>query len=284
MTRDRSFPNPQIDLSIVVSSYGRFDEARALVGSIEDEFGSMSYEIIFVTSDPLDSEKNRWLSQQPNLVLLAIGDRRPGRKREKSLYYYENLGCNAARGDWILCINDDMRVIPGTRSAFREKSNSEFAALAVPAHIGSESLGLRVPEMGRLRRSGESQPILLLDFAFMKKSAFLALGGYDEGLDWYGKGLDVSIRMLLNDMKVGVLENAGLVHTLAQEGRTPPHPSIDFRYLNKKWRQPKFGSDVKIELFNPPRPLMPRWLAQVVWPTYRRLKEQVSSIFAGTSK
>ena len=284
MTINGSIPTPPLDLSIVVSSFGRIDESKALVESIDDEFGSISYELIFVTSDPIDSEKNSWLSRQRNVVLLAIGDRRPGEKRQKSLYYYENLGCNAARGNWILCINDDMRVLPGTRAAFIEQSNSDFAALAVPAHIGSQSLGLRVPLMGRLRISGVSLPLLLLDFAFMKKAAFLDLGGYDEGLDWYGKGIDISIRLLLNSMKVGVLEKAGLGHTLAQEGRTPPHPSTDFRYLNKKWNHLRSGNEWSLELFNPPRPWMPRWLAQGIWPSYQRIKVQVSSVIAGTSK
>lgn len=284
MTPTENLPTPPLDLSIVVSSFGRFDESRALVESIEDEFSSLNYELIFVTSDPLDSEKNSWLSEQQNVVLLAIGDRTPGEKRQKSLYYYENLGCHAARGHWILCINDDMRVLPGTRAAFIEQSNSDFAALAVPAHIGSKSLGLRVPTMGRLRSSGVNLPVLLLDFAFLRREAFLDLGGYDEGLDWYGKGIDISIRLLLKSMKVGVVENAGLHHTLAQEGRTPPHPSTDFRYLNKKWRHLRNGNPWSLELFNPPRPWMPRWIAESLWPRYQRFKVRISSLFSETSK
>lgn len=267
-----------MDLSIVVSSYGRFEYIRNLVKACASNFQNIDYEIVAVTSDPVDSEKNIWLSKQPRVKLVAVGDRLPGRKRQKSLYFYENLGLEAAKGDWILINNDDTTVSEDLAPAFLEQRTSA-EILVIPTEIDDPALGRRAPIIGRLVAGKNSTPLYLLDFAFFHKSVFEKIGHADEGLDWYGRGLDMAIRVALHapEIRVKPLQGGHLIHHLANENRTPPHYAVDFGYLDRKWKREFKGyPHLKLEIFEWGKGLrLPKFYLLYIWPILRRVKVRV---------
>jgi hypothetical protein len=64
------------------------------------------------------------------------------------------------------------------------------------------------------------------------------MGFLDEKLDWYGKGLDLGIRVnQFTDVRVGHFEKGEVRHFISEELRNPPKPTKDFKYLNAKWNQ-----------------------------------------------
>lgn len=223
-------------VSFIVCTYARDTHFKKLIGSIRDEFQGIDYEIVAVMSDPADSEKAIWAGAQHDVRAIVLADRpTASRTRTRSLYYYENIGLRASRGDWILITNDDTTVDKGTASSFME--SKEFAdVIVVPAHIDDPKLGKRAPVLGSVIGPDIEQDVYLLDFAFIRSSVYRAIGPMDEKLDWYGAGLDRGISCaLLNGCRQVVLKNGGLSHDLAYENRNPPHASFDFEYLRKKW-------------------------------------------------
>ncbi len=265
-----------MDLSIIVTSYKRFDSCRALVGSIRREFSNITYEIVFVTSDPESSEKIQWLRGQRDVVLISNGDRSEGKKRNRSLYFYENQGLSRALGTWISIINDDCEFLPGTADSFSRQS-MEADVLIMPSHLDRIEDGLRAPTLGYVRREEIKTPIYLTDFAIFRKSVLTAIGPADESFDWYGRGPDMGVRIALEGIySVEVLDEGGLAHHILEEGRNPPHPGNDIEHLYRKWDGYNKSQTSTAEIVWSERPRYRNssqaW-RQVVWPFFQRIKK-----------
>jgi len=267
-------------LSVVVCTYGRFPGLVRLVESIRKEFSRISFEIVVVASDQVDSEKCMWAESQSDIRLVCVGDRYPGEKRTKSLYFYENIGIQEARGDWVFITNDDSEFEPGSQDGFLEQEQV-FDVLVLPAELDDPRLGKRAPVIGYLELNGSKKDLLLLDFAFIKRDILHRIGPSDESLDWYGAGADRAVQVaLLPDAAVGVLAQGGLTHHLEQENRTPPHSFIDFTYLSEKWKlyedtHPE--AKVVLEGLTPERKL-PLFYHKKIWPMLASLRSKISHL------
>ena len=267
-------------ISFVVCTYDRDVSYRRLVESIRREFSSVSYEIVTVASDKMESAKCQWASQQMDVKLICVGDRLPDQKRQKSLYYYENLALSECSGDWIFITNDDTEFMPGSGPCFLEQSTM-FDVLVIRAELDDPVLGKRAPVIGKLIKDGVIKELLLLDFAFIKSPVMRAIGGSDENLDWYGGGLDRSILVALQDhVKVGVMPDGGLTHHLELESRTPPHSLPDFKYLKNKWDAYQVRNpNVRISVYgNPKRNLLPMWYYENLWPFLFKVKKAIAKL------
>ena len=267
-------------ISFIVCTYGRDAPYRRLVESIRREFSSLSYEIVTVASDKMESAKCQWASQQMDVKLICVGDRQPGQKRQRSLYYYENLALKECSGDWVFITNDDTEFMPGSEACFIDQS-SQFDVLVIRAELDNPLLGKRAPVIGDLTKDGVTKELLLLDFAFIKSPVMREIGGSDENLDWYGGGADRSILVALQDhVKVGVMPEGGLTHHLELESRTPPHSLPDFKYLKNKWdayqvRHP----NVRIGLHgSPKRNLLPMWYYEKLWPFLFKIRKAIAKL------
>lgn len=270
-----------MDLSIVVSSYGRFEHVKTLVETCRVSLKAISYEIVAVTSDPVLSPKNKWLALQPNVKLIAVGDRASGAPRQKSLYHYENLGLKAAQGNWILINNDDTTISEDLEVAFL-KNRDSADILVIPTEIDDKSLGKRAPIVGTVKKGETSTPVYLLDFAFFKREVFDRIGFADENLDWFGRGLDMSLACVFfaPDLRIKPLASGSLTHNLSEENRKPPHYAIDFRYLDEKWNAIAQTKGYVIELFDWGRGLrLPGFYLKVIWPALRDLRDVSRTLF-----
>ena len=225
-------------LSIVIPTYGRYYYLQKLVQSIRESCAGITYEIIVVASDPLNSEKIAWVRDQEDLYLIALHDRTEKSRRAHSLYYYENIGIMAAKGEFIFVANDDMSMNKDLILEFSE-IESDLDVIIIPTHLGDRKLGIRTAIIGKLTdMDGNSRDINLMDFTFIRRSVFKQIGYLDENLDWYGKGLDLSLSIeLLTQSNIGFIKRAWIDHFIAEESRTRIKGKRDFKYLKKKWAE-----------------------------------------------
>ena len=264
-------------ISFVVCTFMRLDPLKRLIRSIRSEFSDIRYEVVVVASDSLESEKCIWASRQEDVLLLPIGDRQEGQKRQKSLYYYENLGLQSSSGEWILVTNDDTEFEAGSAQGFLEMSEAHDVII-IPAELDDSALGKRAPVVGEATVDDDVRPIFLLDFAFIRRSIWDVMGPSDESLDWYGGGGDRGIKVaLMNEVRVGVLTKGGLTHHLELENRTPPHALPDSDYLVDKWaRYAKEEQNVRLEFFGKiPKKSLPWFWYKRVWPILERFRKML---------
>lgn len=260
-----------MDLSIVVTTYGRDSSIRRLVESCEKFLNNLVFEIVVVASDDASSEKVKWLSSVPSVNLVCVGDRKAGQPRQESLYFYENIGIQKSTGDWIFIINDDSEISESMEKRFLEQ-REQADILVVPAHIDNPSLGHRTPIIGSLETASGRHPLYLLDFAIFKRSTLDEIGPADEGFDWYGRGADMSISAALLGKKVMPLAETYLNHYVEAEQRNPPHFAHDFMYLKRKWSHLLKGSQLMFDT-----PLPSSWTvfyATYIWPIVKRARFQ----------
>ncbi len=270
--------------SVVVSSYKRFEHMKSLLESVRSEFRQGEFELIAVCSDPLNSPKILWLAEQSDVRLIALGDREEGKPRAKSLYVYENLGIEAASGDWILITNDDTVLECGPRDALLSASG-DADVIVFPTEIDDSSLGKRAPIIGRVTDGDYESDVPLLDFAAFHRDVFREIGGADENFDWYGRGADMGIRVALSrKFKVATLANGGLKHKLVLEARRPPHPAYDFEYLQIKWRDYQSSNpNVRIDLWGQsPAGGGQTFYTNRIWPVLNEIRLRLKSIYRDT--
>ena len=235
-------------------------------------------ELVVVSSDKEETEKIAWLREQSDVRLVSVADRDEFNKRQQSLYFYENLGLEAATGQFIFIANDD--------GYFSSNAGTELVAaiklggdiFVAPSYIDSSSHGLVTPEIGKIEFSKhDSSTLFLLDFAFFKREVFDVIGLADERFDWYGRGADMSIRASLARLSVRTLgEDGAFIHQLEEENRNPPHPTQDFRYLKQKWGglmaagAPRISMP-SIEIV----PILPLFAARYLWPVFVGIKNKL---------
>lgn len=229
-------------VSIVVPTYGRAAYIRDLITSARNSIPAGAYELIIVSSDPPETEKVKWLSQQAD-IQLVMADRRNGGRRKRSLYYYTNVGIHHARKEWILVMNDDM--------VFENDWYCHFAnTLAEPKHwntgmiivasdLGDASLGCRVARIGRIKKhNSDWKDLYLSDVSLIHREVIERIGYFDENLDWYGSGADNSLAVeFLTDKETVVEARIRIRHVLAEEHRKDNlgDAFFDFIYIKRKW-------------------------------------------------
>lgn len=230
-------------ISIVVPTYGRFNAFVKLINSIENSIiDNNQYEIIVVSSDLENSEKINWIKNKSNIdiTLKLESDRKTIRNR--SLYYYENVGIKSAKYDWVLVCNDDMWVEPDWYQNFITHINDGKVYL-VSSHIGRVNLGLRIPNIGTMVIDGNVEPLWLYDMSIIHKSIYESIGYLDEKIEWYGKGADLAIAVgFLTKEKPILCHNVKINHDLEGEQRTQnignkPSNGGDFTYIKNKWNK-----------------------------------------------
>jgi len=228
-------------ISIVVPTYGRTGPFIKLVDSIRNSnISKENYEILVVSSDPVDSDKVKWINEQTDvdITLMLEADRKSVRNR--SLYYYENVGIKKAKYDWILVCNDDMWVEPDWYEKFLPHITTDNKVYLVASHIGTRSLGLRIPTIGTLTINDVEEPLWLYDMTIIHRSVYETINYLDESIAWYGKGADLAIAVgFLTNEKAIPCYDVSINHDIVAEHRgdnisTSPNGD-DFTYIRNKW-------------------------------------------------
>lgn len=230
-------------ISIVIPTYGRADYLKKLVKSISETVPANNYEIIIISSDLPDSEKISWLKNQENVQVILADSRSSNQKRKKSLYYYTNIGIKHSKFHWVFVVNDDMRFDSEWYRFFSEDVKQDVDAsigmIIAATHIGDINLGCRIATIGRVKKNNSAwKDLYLSDISIIRREVLEQIGYFDEGLDWFGSGMDNTLSIeLLTDRKILPDERIKITHYITDEHREVGvgRAFYDFNYLKKKW-------------------------------------------------
>ncbi|KKT80816.1 MAG: hypothetical protein UW78_C0024G0001 [Candidatus Azambacteria bacterium GW2011_GWA1_44_9] len=233
--------NPKV--SIIIPTYGRAEYLKKLIVSIRNSTPQENYEIIVVSSDLSDSEKIKWLKQEPDVKVILAGSRKAWQVRKDSLAYYMNQGIKPASYEWVFIVNDDMFLAPDWYQEFNNfvsnHENNQVGMIIVSTHIGHVSYGQRIPVIGQTKRGNSAwKDLHLADFAIIKKRALEEIGFLDEKINWCGISIDTYLSLeFLTDYKIVPVEKIKLDHFIVPEERNVEtiDEFEDFNYVKRKW-------------------------------------------------
>lgn len=232
-------------ISIICSTYGRFEGIQQLVASVRASTPEDAYEFVVVSSDSPTSEKVQWLRQQRDIVLILADERKKWQLRKQSAHYYINLGIKKSQNEWIVVANDDMYFdkdwYKELVKVISDPKNSNVGLIIVSSHIGKVKYGSRIIKIGKTKKSyGPWKDLYLSDVCVTKRDVLKKIGWYDERLDWYGAGADNSLAIeFLTDRDTIPAENIRIDHVIAQENRhenvNAGDGFVEFNYIKNKW-------------------------------------------------
>ena len=237
--------NPKI--SIIVPTYGRAEGLKKLFDSIRTFTPQGAYEITVVSSDPVETDKAAWLRQQTDVKVVFAGVRKPWQLRKKSNYYFLNLAIKNSTYPWIFPLSDDMEVESDwyneSCKVIADSANANTGLIIAASHIGSVknavSYGMRVDVIGKTKKgTGPWKDLYLSDVSIVRRDVMERVGLFDEKMDWFGSGLDLSLSVeILTDTYTVVAENIKVNHAISREnrGNNMADAFTDFHYLRQKW-------------------------------------------------
>lgn len=117
--------NNEVDISIVLGSYNRFDFLKVTIQNIREEIESskLKCEIIVIEGGSTDGSI-KWLSSQKDIISIIQHNRGEWKGKEierKSWGYFINLGFKISKGKYVCMISDDCLFTPGSLlNAFKQ--------------------------------------------------------------------------------------------------------------------------------------------------------------------
>jgi GT2 family glycosyltransferase len=242
-----------VDLSVVIVSYNSGSELREALQSIATDAGGLAWEAIVVDNASQDDSADVVTAFGPPVRLIA-------NRENRGFGRAVNQGVRAASAPLVLVMNPDCRLAAGATTALRAELEANPAcAIAGPRILdpdGSVQGSARGdPDMltglfgrtGPLRRllpwlglstrnvvsdrAGASSPAVVVDWLsgacmLVRRSAFDAVGGFDERYFMYWEDADLCRRLRARGLHVRYVPRAVAVHRVGQSSRTARESSI----------------------------------------------------------
>lgn len=232
-------------ISIVISTYGRTGYLQNLISSVRSSTPQDAYEFVVVSSDPPESEKIKWLQRQKDIDLILADVRKEWQLRKRSAYYYINLGIKSSKKEWAFVVSDDMYFDKDWYKEFAnlasDPKNYNVGAIIVSTHLGKVKYGRRIYKIGKTRKKGgEWRDLYLADLSIISRETFDKIGLFDERIDWYGGGADISLAIqFLTEKDIIASEKIKVDHAIAKENRssTIGNEFTGFNYIIRKWNK-----------------------------------------------
>ncbi len=230
-------------ISFIVPTYGRAEGLKKLFESVRKFTPSDVYELVVVSSDPKNSEKAVWLSNQPNIRVIFADERKKWQLRRKSNYFYLNTAIKNSTYPWIFPVSDDMYFDSNWHEEFikviNDPKNANAGLIIVAGHIGNVASGIRVDVIGKTKKgNGDWKDLYLSDISIVRRDVMESIGMFDEKMDWFGSGADLSLSVeFLSDTDTIIAENITINHSISKENRggNMGNAFSDFHHILNKW-------------------------------------------------
>ena len=204
-------------LSLVTGKVERDLEFRRLIASVIEHTKTPSWELVIS-----DASLTAYVAAHPNIRVLHENPR-----QTHSRGY--NMAFKAARGEYILWLNDDAEVCEG------------YDVEAVSFMEAHPAIGL-----GALHYSENDGPFhvnsawgcMYANFGIFRKSVGEQVGYYDEDLIMYGADNAFALKVLMSDFGVADIPKARIIHHSAKDNirnANQAHRLIDNRTLSAKY-------------------------------------------------
>jgi N-acetylglucosaminyl-diphospho-decaprenol L-rhamnosyltransferase len=231
---------------VLIVNYNGKSILRDLLNSIAENRGGLTVETIVVDNDSADGSADMVAGEFPEVVL-DRSDRNLGFARGN------NRAAKQAGGELILLLNNDTRVLPGAIEALVQFMREHPEAVAAgPTLLGGDGLpqksGRNLPTVGallngiqflkwtgvfrgayrRYRRVElpEDRPAVVAQLAaaalVIRRTAFEACGGFDEGFEFGVEDVDLCKRLAeigaIYHVPAARIEHLGRVSSRANRG------------------------------------------------------------------
>lgn len=98
-----------MDFSIIIVSYNVRERLRENLKALEGSTGDVTYEVIVIDNASIDNTVEMMRTDFPNLTLIA-------NQENKGFSFASNQGLRLAKGEHMILLNPDMKVLPSTLS------------------------------------------------------------------------------------------------------------------------------------------------------------------------
>ncbi|MEM7228923.1 MAG: glycosyltransferase [Planctomycetota bacterium] len=106
-----------------------------------------------------------------------------------------NVGARAARGDWLIMLDDDSAPLTLDWVERLHTASYDIAVIASP-------IVLRTDSIAPCREAGGLPSVFIGCGAAIRRETFLACGGYDESFGYYAEEYDFAAKLLARDLRV----------------------------------------------------------------------------------
>lgn len=215
-------------LSIVILNYNVRYFLELALKSVHAAISEIEAEIIVVDNNSSDGSCEMVKAMFPKVILIE-------NKENFGFSKGNNIGVNAAKGEYLCILNPDTVVAEDTFTKLLEFADNKQQLGIVGCRLMNGS-GLFLPESKRniptvsvslkkilgnpdkyyaTQLSHESQgevDILVGAFMLIKKSVYNAVGGFDEDYFMYGEDIDLSYKVLTSGYKNYYFGDTTIIH------------------------------------------------------------------------
>jgi len=229
-----------MQLSIIIPSFNTKSLLKKCLASVFKETSKVKFEVIVVDNASSDGSAEMVRKEFPKVKLIELDDNCGYGKAN-------NLGVEQAKGDWLLLLNSDTKVIDGgIDRTFRVISQKKFPVdapviggkLVYPDYSFQQSVGYfptlcrviammlfldDLPVLGQLfkpyqvSRPGFYRTEHEVDwvtgaFLLIKRKLFNSVGGFDDNYFMYGEEVDLCYRLKKKGARIFYTPETEVVH------------------------------------------------------------------------
>ena len=235
----------------IVNHENRDAVLASLAALAEDDTRDAEIEVIVVDNASQDGSVDAIRNAFPDVEVVARGDR-------AGYGANHNVALRRASGRYVLLLNDDARVRPGTIDALRRTLDADagvsVAAPAVQTPAGELEAtlfprpSLRMDALGAVRpgRAPTIEPASPRAIGWatgcalmVRRDSVMKLGGFDEGYFMYSEEIDLCTRLADAGYRVTYVPEAVVVHEgQASTGVDSPERAVEMsRSRLRYWRR-----------------------------------------------
>ncbi len=180
-------PGKSLTLSIIVLSYNRKAALERTLDALLAEHLLQKAEIIVVDNASTDGSAEWLAKEHPRLKLVAL-------PQNRGVAGF-NEGVRAAGGDVVLILDDDAVPAPGALEDAMKRLEANASLAAVSLHPRHPMGGASEWPFAESQTACDDWPVMGCG-NIIRRSAWEAVGGYDEGFFLYRNDVDMAMKLL----------------------------------------------------------------------------------------
>lgn len=199
-----------MDLSIIIISYNTKNLLKECLTSIHKNVGHIKFEILVVDNNSQDGSPEMMEKHFPRLKLIK-------NRENKGFASANNVGIKESKGKYLLLLNSDTLVLPGSLEKMVRFMDRTPEAGAVGCKLFNPDGSLQSLGRGRnLKQHGnsEAKEVTWVEGSclMVRREVVNKVGLMDENFFFYSEDMDWCRRIRLAHWKIFVLPQAKIIH------------------------------------------------------------------------
>ena len=240
-------PNPEVKISVVTALYNCLDLTKAYLNSLEHTCYGRDMEVILVDDGSTDGTREFLQSLNGDRYRIILQD------DNKGYAAANNVGAQAASGDYIVFLNNDVILLAGWLEAMLAAiKHLPEAGLIGNIQINARNglvdhCGVFFDWNGLPRQAGKNRKALPSESYtewnavtaacfLMRRKDFLDLGGFDEAYLNGMEDIDLCVRARLAGHRIYTANRSHLYHHVSSSPGRLLHNDANTRLFADKWQ------------------------------------------------